>query len=588
VENLFEDLSVKAEDRFSEDSINMPMSDWITKNTTIKTKPFSLKGYEFQEAIIDDMHENMSVIKPSQVGLTEAQIRKALAFLVRNNGTSLIFTLPTEDMYKRISKGRVKPIVDKDKVFNTAYDRANKAVRSVDMMQFGQSFLYLTPAIESAATSIAADVVMNDEVDLSDQKMITLFNSRLQGSDIALSQKFSTPTFPSFGIDLTYQASDQMEYACLCESCGHYNFPEFNKKFIHLEGIKSLSDEMAEDMAKITIQEQDALNLDESYVKCEKCHSPLDLGNPELRQWVPKYESRSSNARGYKVTPFVTQRLNPKYIMKSLWNYQENEYLRGFHNTVLGLPYSDGNMQIPKDLIEKCMTNVKYDLPVSEYDPVWIGIDMGQTCHIIRAKGDNVENLHIFSMEAVHVDNIVQTVKDDCEKYNVIGGAVDRHPYEPTSRDIFAASGGRILPVEYRGLKELNIIYDEYEEVAYGQVNRTTFLDNFAILIRKEKIKISGYGINKNTYIEHIRDMVRDETPESPAQWVKLKGNDHFFHASAFMAMGPKIAELIALKGKGEKRTMIDLQVIGIPDQTENIIGMGSGKKRVVRTFETG
>ena len=570
--NFIKDLLKLADDRFSVDSLNMPMSEWITKNTTIKTKPFSLKGYEFQKAIIDDMHDNMCVIKPSQVGLTEGQIRKALAFLVRNNGTNLIFTLPTEDMYKRISKGRIKPIVDKDKVFNTAYDRTNKAVRSVDMMQFGQSFLYLTPAIESAATSIAADVVMNDEVDLSDQKMITLFNSRLQGSNIAISQKFSTPTFPSFGVDLQYQSSDQHEYACHCQSCGTWNFPEFNRNYIHIPG---LPDDVKE-LSKITIDLQDIIKVEESYVKCIKCHRPLDLGNPELREWVAKHPNRSATSRGYKVTPFVLPKLNPKYIIKALWRYQETEYVRGFFNTVLGLPYSDGSIQLPKELILACMTDQRYDVSVDSFEDVWVGIDMGQTCHIVLAKGPDVDNLHIFKMYSVHVDNIVKEVKDICSKYAVRGGSVDRHPYEPTSKEIFAASEGRILPIEYRGTKDVNIVFNEYEEVAYGQVNRTTFIDNFAMLIRKQKILISGYEDKKETYIEHLRDMVRDETPEKPASWVKLNGNDHYFHASAFMAIGPKLAEMIGLKSKTDVRSMVVTQIVTTQPGGDNLLGISS------------
>ena len=504
---------------------------------------------------------------------TEAQIRKALAFLIRNQGTSLIFTLPTEDMYKRISKGRIKPIVDKDRVFNSNYDKENKAVRSVDMMQFGQSFLYLTPAIESAATSINADVVMNDEVDLSDQKMVTLFNSRLQGSKIAISQRFSTPTFPQFGVDLDYQASDQHEYLCRCKHCGVWNNPEFNRKFIHIPG---LPDDITE-LHKITIDMQDMIDLDNSYVMCEKCKKPLDLDDSSQREWVPKFPGRSS--RGYKVTPFVTGRLNPKYIVTALWRYQKTEFLRGFFNTVLGLPYSDGSIQIPREMILACMTDDKYDVVVENHEDVWVGIDMGQTCHIVLGKGPNVNNLHIFKMLSVHVDDVVQTVKDICEEYSVRGGAVDRHPYEPTSREIFEASGNRILPVEYRGMKEVNLVFDEYEEVKYAQVNRTSFLDNFAMLIRKAKIKISGYGMNKETYIEHLRDMVRDETPDKPAEWKKLTQNDHFFHASAFMAIGPKIAEMIGLQSNSDTRTMTSITTAVVSTGATNLVGVSN--KRV-------
>lgn len=572
---IFTELIRDCEERFSIDSLNMSMSEWVTKNTTLKGRPFTLQEYMFQKQIIDDMHPNMDVIKPSQVGATEVQLRKALGFLVRNNGTSLIYSLPTEDMYERISKGRVKPIVDADKVFNTPYDKMNKSVRSAGMMQFRQSFLYLVPAIESAATSIAADFVINDEVDLSDQKMITLFNSRLQGSKYKISQRFSTPTFPSYGVDSGYQSSDQHEYSCRCSSCNHINFPEFTRDFLHLPGLP----DNVEKLHDITIEMQDMLDLDAAFIMCEKCGARLDLDDVSKREWVAKYPSRTSS-RGYKITPFATERLNPKYIITSLWRYQKTEFLRGWYNTVLGLPYSDGSIQVPEELIKECMINPA-EGTASEYDDVWVGIDMGQICHIIIAKGPDETNLHIIKMMAVHVNDLPSTIEKICEDYPVRGGAIDRHPYTPTAEEIYKISKGRIVPVEYRGQKDINVVYNDYQELTHVQVNHTSFLDNFINNLRKKNIKISGYGPYKETYINHIRDMVRDEKPETPAVWKKLSGNDHYLHASAFCAISPKIAELANFKSKSDNRTMTNLSIITVNDGTFNLVGFKDGKQRL-------
>lgn len=505
---------------------------------------------------------------------TEVQIRKALGFLVRNRGTSLIFSLPNEDMFERVSKARVKPIVNADKVFNTSEDSANKSVRSTEIMQFGQSFLYLVPALESAATSIAADFVMNDEVDLSDQKMISLFNSRLQGSKYKLSQKFSTPSFPSYGIDLNWQTSDQHLYMCRCSSCGHQNHPEFNRNFIHIPGLPDI-----ESLTDLTVEFQDDIELHNSYVMCEKCHMPLDLGNPDMREWVAMYPNRTAT-RGYRISPFVTDNLSVQYIIKSLWEYQKNEYVRGFYNTVLGLPYSDGNMQIPIQAIHDCMTEdtMAPDLAHVSGD-LWIGIDVGQTCHVTIGVGPNKDNINIISIYSVKIDEIVSHCKTLCERYNVRGGCIDRHPYEPTSREIFNVTKGIIVPVEYRGSKDIHIVENEYKEITHAQVNRTSFLDNLATRIRKRACKISGYGYHKQVFIEHLRDMVREETPEKEAKWIKLNGNDHFFHSTAFMLIAPAVRELIGLHSKADVRTLTLAQSFIIGDNTPNLVGVS--KKRL-------
>lgn len=552
--------------RYSKDLMSMSMTDWIEANTTLRGKPFSVKDYWFQRRILDDMHPNMDVIKCSQVGLTEGQIRKALAFLKRNRGVSLIFTLPKEDMFKRVSKTRVKPIVDKDKVFNTEEDVGS--VRSMDLMQFGDSFLYLTGCTEGDATSIPADAVFNDEVDLSPQNMLALFQSRLQGSDFKINQRFGTPTFPQFGIEMGFAASDQHVYLVKCDSCGHWNWPEFTWNFIvvpgapnNLEGPVDLDESM-----------QDDLDIEGSYVKCEKCHSPLDLGREDNREWVARFPGRT-HARGYHVTPFSTGKLPVSYIITQLFKYKKRDYLRGFYNTVLGLAYSDGNIRLDREVIMACFTANMSPPPIDPSDPVWIGIDMGQTCHITVGIGDSPENVHVVRWLEVHVDDVVRTVKDLCETYNVIGGAVDRHPYEPTADEIFEVSNGRVVPVEYRGQKDVNLVYDEFKQLSRAQANRTALLDLVPRAIKNRHVAFSGYGHKREMIIEHLRDLVRDEKPETPASWQKLTGDDHYFHSLGFLLYAFRLREVIRAQYKEDVRTMLTIGKTNFGEPIPGLLG---------------
>ncbi len=554
-------------ERFSEDSVNMTNLDWLSRNTTLRNRPFNTKGYEFQDQIINDMHPNLVVIKPSQVGATECQIRKSLAFLLRNPGTSLIFTEPNEDMFTRTSNTRVKPMISKDKVFNTPQDKENRATRSLGLMQFGQSFLYLVPAIESAATSIPADAVFIDELDLSDQQMVALFASRLQNSKHKITQKFSTPTFPSFGVDLDYQSSDQNLYMVRCQHCNHWSHPEFTREFVHLHGpSESLP------LVELDRTFQDQIDFSSSYIKCPKCHKPLDLNDKSLRQWVATYPSRV-NSRGYRISPFSTGRLDLAYIYKSLWEYQKNEYLRGFYNTVLGVTHSDSNTQLQEADISACM---KQPAPV-DYgnDPIWVGIDMGQTAHVVIGKHLRDGTTVVLNMYTIAVHELVEHCKTLVNTYNVVGGALDRHPYEPTAREIFQVTKGKILPVEYRGARDTNLVMDQYDNLSHGQANATWFLDQVATRVRKGTLHINGYGLNKRVVIEHFRDMVREETPGEPAKWRKLTGNDHFFHATGFLCVAPHMRELALLESKADMRTMALGIGVNVGD-TPNLAGISN------------
>lgn len=492
---------------------------------------------------------------------TEIQIRKALAFLVRNNGTNLIFSLPNDDMYERISKGRIQPLVASEAIFNGPRD--DRSTRSKAMMQFGHSFLYVTPANEGAATSISADVVFNDEVDLSDQKMLALFNSRLQNSSWKIRQKFSTPTFHQYGIDLGYQASDQHHYLVRCEHCNHWNHPEFNRNHIFIPGLP----DGLEDLSKIDNHMLEVLDIMSGYVGCEKCHKPLNLGDPELRQWVPKFPTRQLN-RGYRVTPFSTPRLDIPYIIGQLLDYKKNDFVRGFFNTVLGQPYQDGSIRLEEGVIKGVMTNLEEPPSSISDQPCWIGIDVGQTCHIVVGTGTHGDDMHFRLWESVPVDRLTKRVSEIMTDFNIIGGTIDRHPYQPTADEIFDLSGHKIYPLEYRGTKQVNVVRDHYDQITHAQADRTHMLDRIAKGIRTGTMQISGHGMHKNVIIEHLRDMVRDEQPEKPAQWVKLTGNDHFFHAAAFCAIAPSVMDLALHTDKADMRSSFYVAEVVQPQQT--------------------
>lgn len=514
----------------------MTYGDWMCANTHLADRPFNFKRYPFQKQIADDMHPNMDVIKPSQVGLTELQIRKVLAFIARNRGVSVIYTLPDEKMMERIAAGRIRPIVDEEHVFNLESIGGGKPTRTKEMIQVGKSFLYVTAAGEGAATSISADMVVNDEVDLTDQAILALFSSRLQGSDYRIAHRFSTPTFEDFGIDQTFKVSDQHQYMLKCSHCNHWQTPDFDKKFVQLPGLGDLEFEEIDQ----SMIDAGRIDLDLATVNCEHCGGLLDLGDHERREWVPKYPNRK-HARGYQVLPFSTERLDPKYIITQLFMYKRKDFLRGWYNTVLGRSHTGGDQRLSDADISAAFTEHALKQPPLPGLPAWIGVDMGQTCHITVGQGYDVSSIHVREFIAVPVGRLLDELVRICNEYRVVGGACDRHPYTPTAGAARDVTYRRVLPNEYRGAKEINLVKDAAGEILYMQSNRTMLLDEIARAVRLRRIKFSGYGTQKSVIVEHLKDMVRNEEPEKEAEWKKLNGNDHYFHSLGFMLSAVKL-----------------------------------------------
>ncbi|AKU43534.1 terminase large subunit [Caulobacter phage Seuss] len=536
----------------------MLYSEWIAQNTKLNGRSFGYEGYEFQQAIVDDMHPELAVIKPSQVGMTEVQVRKFLAFLARNRGTRGIFTFPNEKMFKSNSKTRIKPVVNQS-VFNSSAFDAEKPTRAMELYEINGSFAHITGLTEGDATSTPADILFHDELDLSDQVMIGLFQSRLQNSIYKITQLFSTPTFPGFGIELAYNASDMREYMVKCACCGRHQVPRFTMPFLHLPGYKGEGklDELDQDTV-------DAINLSETYFKCFHCSKQLDLRNPELREWVAERPSR--DAHGYRIRPTSSYKLDPTYIIRQLLKMKRLDQLKGWYNTVLGETFNDGNSKLEADMIAKIMGSPGVPEVGSEV-PCALASDMGKTCHLVvgRIDGDVV---HPFLFEAVPNGQIKDRIAQLRRKYNIVAGAVDRHPYEITAKEIMDETERVILPVEYRGAEFVNIVKDDYDALDYIQINRTKAIDQVVKLVRNVAMNMTGYGNLKQVVTEHMCDMVRIENPEKLATWEKTTGQDHFMHSLVLLQASIKIAHIVKLSIIQEPKKII-LGLIGVP-QSKN------------------
>lgn len=513
----------------------MPYEEWARKNMKINGVPFSVAQYPFQKQILNDMHPNMDVIKCSQIGLTEIQIRKVLGLAYRNPNRNIIFTLPDEPLRDRLVSTRVKPILQQNAIFSEGVTR--ETVRSVEITQVGSSFVLWMPATEKSATSQAADAVFNDEVDLSNEKMLALFNSRMQASDWKLSQRFSTPTFVGHGIDASFKLSDQHLYFYKCPHCNLQQHPEFTPEYVEFPNFPF---SQTEDFSNLENDWVEKYNLDFSltYIKCKKCGRRADLGNAELREWIPTIPSRKHH-RGYQVTPFATSTLTPAYILTELLKYKKNNFIRGWYNTVLGQAYEGGNERLNKAELLPLFTGIT---ELEPYDPnfdYFIGIDVGSICHITICKShedSSIETKYIL-FETCKNSSAKERAKYLRNLYHINAGNMDRLPEQTLSGDIRDDTDKIIMPVLYGKSIGANILeykLNDFGEPEYCVVQRTWHLDEFVADIRSGLINFSGYGNLKELIIAHFMDNYRVDKPDALPIWDKLKGIDHYFHSAGY------------------------------------------------------
>jgi hypothetical protein len=511
------------DERYPDDSKSLTNSQWLFQHTTLRQKPFSTKDYSFQTEIIDDMNPDLSCIKPSQVGLTESQMRKFFAFLKRNPGTSGIFSFPNQPMRDRMSQSRIKLLLETDKIWNGPL--VAKPVRQKALYQVDESFGYIFGTTEGEATSTSADILMEDEVDLANQALRGLMQSRLQNSDHKINQRFSTPTFEGFGIDAAYRASDQRSYLIRCPGCRHWQAPDFKREFLRLPGLPIT----CQDVTRLSQDEVNQIDISNVAVVCERCSKPLDLRNPsENREWVAKHPGRSGH--GYDVRPFSTHRITIPYILDQMMKYNRADNPRGFFNTVLGQPFNDSNARISEADIRQCFLSNEQPVSPAAFGDVFLGADMGETCHVVIGRPN-----HIFEFHQIPRREIVDFVVGKTNAYNIVAGGIDRYPYTPTSDEIRDKTFGRIMPVGYATVPKAPAVveqFDEFEQLTHYVVNRTISIDAVANKTRNRVWNFSGHEAQSSLLISHMRGMFRMELPDLPPVWQKV-GEDHYLHAMA-------------------------------------------------------
>jgi hypothetical protein len=237
-------------------------------------------------------------------------------------------------------------------------------------------------------------------------------------------------------------------------------------------------------------------------------------------------------------------------IVVELLDYKRRDFIRGFKNSVLGEAEDSSSARISEADIRLCLTGQKEVPPIRQDLPTWIGIDMGHNCHIVVGQGYDLKNVQIVRMMVVRGEELVGTVDALQNTYWIAGGLADRHPETQLANAVRDVTNRIILPCEYRGTKEINLIAgpEGPEDIIYIQADRTTLLDEVKRAVTAHTLLMSGYGHLDLDVVVHLRNMVRVDTPETPAVWNKLDQSDHFFHAIGFMLSAIKMRHVRNLK----------------------------------------
>lgn len=472
---------------------------WITLNNFVNERNQSLE-FVNHRFLIDYMSDDAPVIvtkKAAQIGMTVAETLKNI-HLCAYREMNIIHTLQTSDVIQGFVAPKVNPIIE----YNPLIKELNVGVASEGLKQFHHNFIYYRGAqSESQAINITADVLCADEFDRSNQKVMEIYQSRLDASEYKWRRYFSNPSAIGYGVDGLYQRSDQRHWFITCPHCSHASYIDFERG--------------SEDSNHF-------VNVDKSIYACGKCEKEIHNKDRINGEWVAKYPGRAWH--GY----WVSQAMAPWVSAEDLVEKYSTNSIEYFNNFVLGKAYT------PTDLIVSPETIYAATEPkIIPKTNVAIGVDVGHIKHWVAGTPEGVFDFGTTpSWEEIEKIFLM---------YSRATMVIDAMPEFTIPKQLMEKYKGRVFICYYKEDTQNAgaIRFKTNNDYGVVHADRTKIFDLVATEINEKRLKFRTNPGKMAEYINHWSNIFRTTQIDSKGfekgVWTHDASRpDHFPHATVY------------------------------------------------------
>ena len=229
---------------------NLTVSQWADAHRKLSSRASAEPG-QYRTARTPYLREIMDALSPShpaqrvtfmkaaQVGATEAG-NNWIGFVIHHAPGPMLAVLPTLEMAKRTSRGRIDPLIEDSPALKERVQpaRSRDAGNSMLSKEFPGGILVLTGANSATGLrSMPARYIFLDEVDAypasADEEGDPVTLAEARATTFAHRRKVfmvSTPTIRGLSrIEREFEASDQRRYFVPCPHCGHMQWLQFER-----------------------------------------------------------------------------------------------------------------------------------------------------------------------------------------------------------------------------------------------------------------------------------------------------------------------------------------------------------------------
>ena len=483
-----------------------PLARWALRRIRLEGRPFSFEGHQYLRAIYDDTAPHIVLSKAAQIGGTTWAILRSIHAC--RSGLNVVYYFPTKTDVLEFSKSRVGPLL----ADNPFLAKVMTDTDTAGLKRIGGAHLYLRGMQSTVGLkSVPADMLVFDELDETTPESKKLAQERLAHSDYKRIIELSNPSLPDYGIDESYQVSDQRHWTMKCSSCGAWTALE--KEF-----PKKLGEEV-----RIILPREDGT----FYRACPKCQAELDV---DQGGWVADYPDRSIH--GYRISQLFSCKVDPGEILKE---YRTTRFPDRFYNLKIGVPWADLERRLDVASVLSLCTDQpllgKTDTECS------MGVDTGKELHVVILRPEKDWETHHLVHLAVcqdftELDVLMQRFKiDRC----VIDGLPETH----ATRSFATRHRGRVFMNFFNEHQRGAAAWNQQAQTV--QVNRTEAIDASRAAVRGKRLTLPRQGPHIDLFAQHMAADAKvldedEKTGVKKFRYIKT-GENHFSFAFTYAWM---------------------------------------------------
>lgn len=468
---------------------NVSILGWIAEKGIVSEKGDPLDFYDrpFLLDILTDFNPNLCVVACAQVGKSVTFSLKVL-YAVKYLHFNTIYTFPSDSDVREFVVSKMNKLIVANSHEFTGMDSDN-----VERKELDGRFLFFKGTIsKTAPIGTTADLLVHDEVSRSDQKAIETYKSRLKASKYKGRWLFSNPTTERDELDLRWIKSDQKEWIVTCSHCQTKQYLTF----------------------------PDNIDFEKQTFKCKYCEGHISDDDRRNGNWEAQ---RESDISGYHISHLMCPWISAKEIIED--SQGDPEY---FHNFVLGLPYSPGDLSVNKSSILDIWT--PKDLVTGNY---YLGVDVGNIKHYVLMSEHGIVKIGRFSKWS-ELDDIIA-------HYKPVTGVIDAMPDSTASKHY--VENYRFMRMSYFQENNANpqtiVWWGENDKKGIVYSHRDRILDQMLTDMIEAKFLIAVTPDKEfNTFIKHYETLRRVKVTNNKGieryVWESTTGEDHYVFATLY------------------------------------------------------